>query len=161
MAVVSLFVFPRERFAIVLCIVAVFGIGSIYFMTDRGAWDRIMHDQYGGSGREDLWRVGTRVFKDSPVLGVGIGNFSKVSTLYLRQPGNLTYVKGIQRGQELHNAYLAMLVEVGPLGLLLFLWAPFWCLASALAAAKRCQTAGMPGLAALSRATFVGFCGTL
>jgi O-antigen ligase len=161
MAIVSLFVFPRERFAIVLCILAVVGIGSIYFMTDRGAWERITTDQYGGSGREDLWRVGTRVYRDNPVLGVGLDNFSKVSVDYLRQPGSLTYVKGIQRGQEVHNAYLAMLVEVGPLGLLLFLWAPFWCLASALAAAKRYQTAGMPGMSALSRATFVALCGTL
>ena len=33
----------------------------------------------GGSGRQDLWEVGWRIFEDKPVNGVGLNNFRKES----------------------------------------------------------------------------------
>ena len=139
MAIVAIVVFPRERWAILLCVCAVVSVGATYFVMDPGAWNRITHDKYGGSGREDLWRVGTRIARDHPILGVGLDNFGVVSPSYVREPGSLSYVSGILRGQEPHNVYLGLLVEVGPLGLLLF-----------LARADHLPASCVAGLAALS-----------
>lgn len=161
MTIVALLMFPRGRWAIILCACAVSSVGATYFVMSPGAWTRVTEDRYGGSGREDLWRVGTRVARDHPVLGVGLDNFSIVSPSYLREAGSLTYVRGIIRGQELHNVYLGMLVEVGPLGLLLFLSVPFVCVRCVLRASRRYESAGMHGMSVLSRASVVALSGAL
>lgn len=161
MTVAALIVFPRERRALVIGISLIFAIGGLYFVADPGAWNRITHDQYGGSGREDLWLVASRVARDNPVLGVGLANFEIVSPSYVREPGRLTYVNGILRGQEPHNVYLGMLAEVGAIGLLAFLAIPFACLWLALDASRRYARGSQYPMSVLARASFVGLVGAL
>jgi len=68
------------------------------------------------SGRIRLWQAGFAVFKDNPVLGVGIGlgKFQIASHLG-RNPG------------AIHNDYLSALVETGVIGFIIFItWHYQW-----------------------------------
>ena len=61
------------------------------------------------SGRGRIWKAGAEAWLLHPTLGAGSGNFGAAvsATLGYANPA--------------HNAYLALLVEVGPIGLALFL----------------------------------------
>ncbi len=59
--------------------------------------------------RSDLWEAGRRAFEDAGLLGLGAGAFEQAVTPYAGQP------------KIAHNTYLSVLVELGPVGLLLFL----------------------------------------
>jgi O-antigen ligase len=60
------------------------------------------------SNRMDIWRAGLELFRQYPLLGVGVGNYGTAvePLLGYRKPS--------------HNAFLAMLVDLGLVGLLLF-----------------------------------------
>lgn len=53
--------------------------------------------------REEIWLSGFEIFKTQPVLGVGSGNFTQYISL------------------TAHNVYLSILVELGVVGLILFI----------------------------------------
>jgi O-antigen ligase len=154
-------VFPRDRIAIVLCVLAVGGLGTTYLASNPEAWQRLTQDEHGGSGREDLWTVAARIARDNPILGVGIYNYRVASPSYVREPGALRDVRLIVRGQEAHNVYLTMLVEVGPLGLLLYVSVPFLVLRAALRAGRRYDAVGRHDMSVLCRSAFVGLTGAL
>lgn len=59
--------------------------------------------------RADLWEAGRRAFEDAGLLGTGAGAFENTVAPYAGQP------------KIAHNTYLSVLVELGPVGLLLFL----------------------------------------
>ena len=44
----------------------------------------------GGSGRTDIWTVGTRMVRAHPLTGIGLGNFQNTSIHYLLRPGEIT-----------------------------------------------------------------------
>lgn len=161
MALAALVLFPEKRRALIAGLCTLAAVGGLYFALDQSAWNRITTDRYGGSGRQDLWLVASRVARDHPVIGVGLGNFEVVSPSYVREPGRLTYVSGILRGQEPHNVYLAMLAEAGIIGLLLFVAVPGACLVLALRASRRYARAGMRGMSILARASCVALIGAM
>jgi O-antigen ligase len=70
----------------------------------------------GGAGRTDIWKVGFEMFKHYPLFGTGLGNFVIV---YQQYAGFSPKFHGFMRGA--HNTYLNILVELGILGLALFL----------------------------------------
>lgn len=61
------------------------------------------------SNRSQIWRAGLEVYSESPLLGVGVGNFTLATTPIL--------------GYTIpaHNAYVLILTELGIVGILLFL----------------------------------------
>lgn len=61
------------------------------------------------SNRSQVWRAGLEVYSESPLLGVGVGNFTRATTPIL--------------GYTLpaHNAYVLILTELGAVGLIIFL----------------------------------------
>lgn len=59
--------------------------------------------------RSDLWQAGLTLFNDAGLLGVGAGAFEHSVAAYVGAPN------------VAHNTYISVLVELGPLGLLLFL----------------------------------------
>src|SRR5690625_1345061 len=59
--------------------------------------------------RADLWQAGMQAFEDAGLLGIGAGAFENTIVPYAGQP------------KIAHNTYLSILVELGPVGLLLFL----------------------------------------
>ena len=61
--------------------------------------------------RFDVWAAGLQIFADHPWLGVGLGNFPHIIGQY-----NPAYA-----GVYSHNTYLAVLAELGLMGLILFL----------------------------------------
>lgn len=72
------------------------------------------------NGRAELWVATARIVSDTPVLGVGLGTTSEV---LLRE-------YGVERGS--HNTLLAVGLELGMLGLLLFLLLLVACLVPTL-----------------------------
>lgn len=64
-----------------------------------------------GSGRRGYWQEAIDIIKDYPVFGVGINAYSLVAPQYK-----------IVWGGYPHNCYLQMLVEIGVVGFLSFLW---------------------------------------
>ncbi|MEO0248007.1 MAG: O-antigen ligase family protein [candidate division WOR-3 bacterium] len=61
--------------------------------------------------RFDVWAAGVQIFADHPWLGVGLGNFPLIVGQY-----NPSYA-----GIYSHNTYLAVLAELGLVGMVLFL----------------------------------------
>ena len=77
----------------------------------------------GGSGRGVLWNGAWTSVKERPLLGLGYGSFkTQANNLVLRTPGvSLSHYRLKPTGQEVHNAYLGTLAELGIPGLFLFL----------------------------------------
>jgi O-antigen ligase len=65
------------------------------------------------SGRVDIWRVSLRLWRERPLLGVGLGNYYQ-STLTL--PPRESFKDGKAKGTA-HNTYLHVLTERGPFAL--------------------------------------------
>ncbi len=61
------------------------------------------------SGRGEIWLAGFESWLDRPAIGAGVGNF------------NSAIVPTLGFGRAAHNSFLALLVELGPIGPLLFL----------------------------------------
>jgi len=159
----ALVLLPDRRLAIGLCALA-FGLGAVaYVAAEPSALERITTaSEDRGNGREDLWRVATRMSTEHPVAGVGLGNFRVRSGEYVREPGALQYVDLIvDRPHEVHNTYLQLLAETGLVGLGLFLAVVVAAMGAAWRAAQRFQTAGALALARLSRAVLVAQVGFL
>jgi O-antigen ligase len=77
------------------------------------SWDRLAttkSDLESGTmtHRRDIWRAGFEVFNQHPMAGVGPGNYEIAAGAYLDRP------------RPAHNAFLAVLVEQGTIGFLLF-----------------------------------------
>lgn len=73
--------------------------------------------------RVNLWRGALHGYQENPVLGLGFGGFAgNASKLMLETPGvELRLYKLPRVPQEPHNSYLEALVELGPLGLFIYL----------------------------------------
>ena len=69
-----------------------------------------------GAGRLYLWKVGWELFSKHPVMGAGFDNFPVVYNDYA---GDAPTFEGFNRGS--HNVYLKIIVELGLVGLLIFL----------------------------------------
>ncbi len=71
----------------------------------------------GGAGRTDIWSVAATIYGAHPVLGVGYANFPVAYTAdVVRASGVGFYTLS---GAAPHNLVVGMIVELGPLGLLL------------------------------------------
>lgn len=154
----------RRRLTALMLIVLVAGCGVTYVFgampqVDR---DRIVHPDTTGSGRTDLWKVGLRMVKDKPVLGVGAGNYANSTIHYLFEPGTIRrsdYI--VDRPLVAHNVYLQVLAELGVVGLALFLGIIAFALRCVLRAARIFQWAGDRSMELLSRGLLIGLFGLL
>jgi O-antigen ligase len=145
-------------------VVGVFVIAAVgaFLLATPGALERTTSFNAGGDGRTELWLVASRMSEDHPVAGVGIANFPFESHKYVREPGNLSFVRLIvDEPLVAHNIYLQQLAETGLVGLALLMCVIVACLASALRAARRFDELGDSPLAALARAAAVAMVGFL
>jgi O-antigen ligase len=138
-AVAAFWLMPAHRMRVAAAMVLAAGAAALFFAQSPAVWDRVgQASQDRGSGREDLWRVASRVAKDHHVTGIGIGQFRVRSVEYALAPGRLAFVGLIaDRPATTHNIYLGLLAEVGVIGLALFGLAVYLALSSARLAARR------------------------
>jgi len=64
------------------------------------------------SGRERIWKASWEMFKDNPILGIGVGNFTEVAPQYME---GRTY-------SHAHNLFIHIALEFGLLGIFALLW---------------------------------------
>jgi O-antigen ligase len=161
--IASLFLAGRWRPMIIstMAVVAIFGVGYFALIAPQASRDRITKVD-GGTGRTDIWRVGTRMVSAHPVRGVGSGNFQNTSGHYLLQkPGAVKYDYFIDKPKVAHNTYLHVLAELGFVGLGLFLGIIGFALACAFAAARRFMHAGDLDMELLTRGLLLAMIGLL
>jgi O-antigen ligase len=148
----------RRAGAVALAAVAVlFTVAWYSFVASDHAVERVTHpERGGGSGREDLWRVGWRMVEDKPLHGVGAGNFPETSIHYLLRPGATQRDAFIVDDKKVaHNIYLTVVSELGVVGLVLFLLIVVACLWSSLRAARAFAARGDPLMELVARALFI------
>ena len=154
--VLALVVAKHGRAYVVVLVAAVVGVGAVWFAGTPDAWDRVTSTADSGNGRGSLWRVAGRMFKDHPVIGVGLDNYQVHAPNYTRESGQLEFVNFIaEKPHVVHNVYLQVLVETGIVGLALFLSIVGASLRAAIRAARRFEELGDTEGAAISRAVLV------
>ena len=87
---------------------------------DELSWIGRIWENNAGNVRSWDWWVGWEMFKDSPVVGVGLGNY-KLNFLtykaeFLSTPRGESYSFYIPRAAQAHNDYVQVLAELGILG---------------------------------------------
>ncbi|MFC2079099.1 O-antigen ligase family protein [Candidatus Bipolaricaulota bacterium] len=90
--------------------------------SEDSSWLGQVWEKYGGQVRSWDWWVGWEMFVDSPVVGVGLGNY-KLNFLaykaeFLATPRGEDYNFHIARAAQAHNDYVQALAELGILGAL-------------------------------------------
>jgi O-antigen ligase len=153
----------RWRPRVVLISIGVALTAVVYFATiaPESARERVT-ELKGGTGREDIWTVGWRMFEAHPAHGVGAGNFPTSSIHYLLEPGALTRSDFIVDTQKVaHNVYLETLAELGVVGGVLLGALLISLLVTAYRAVRQFQRNGNIQMEILARANLVALCGLL
>jgi O-antigen ligase len=147
--------------ALILLAVAI-GFVVITMFAPTSGVSRLSQGYSSGTGRVDIWTVAMRAVNDKPVLGVGAGSFKAASVHYLLEPGTLIRDEFIVDEPHVpHNIYLNVLVELGAIGLVLFLGVLGFCLLAALRAARAFERLGDGTSEVLARGLLVALAGLL
>ena len=89
---------------------------------DESSWIRQFWERNSGRTRSWDWWIGWEMFVDSPVVGVGLGNyklnFLSYKAEFLSTPRGENYDFYIPRAAQAHNDYVQALAELGILGAL-------------------------------------------
>ena len=103
---------------------------------DERSWVGRMWERSSGRVRSWDWWVGWEMFKDHPIVGVGLGNyklnFIPYKATFLASPQGAGYDFYIERAAQAHNDYIQVAAELGSLGitallaLLLTVLLSFW-----------------------------------
>lgn len=134
---------------------------AVFLATSPAALNRLTDVDADGTGRKDLWRVGSSMSLDHP-LGVGLNGFRVEASNYALDPGYIDRVGlVVERPVVVHNTYLQFFAELGFVGLLLFCAVAALSLRSALLAARAFARAGDVAMAALARASLAAMTGFL
>jgi O-antigen ligase len=161
--VATVVVAGRWRVGMIVVVLLAVGAVVVYFSSfaPAAARERVTTVQ-GGTGREDIWKVGWRMVEAEPIRGIGAGNFQTSSIHYLLAPGALARSDFIVETPKVaHNMYLELLAENGVIGLALFLSILVFSLGCILSAATEFRDRGDAQLEIISRAVFVALVGLL
>ena len=170
------FLFLSARHKLLVFALALTGLGVLGMITGPDLAHRFeaaVNDPSGAAGRGDLALAALHGYDAHPVLGLGFGAFKATSFDLLRTtpgvdlPAHLNCLEAGQTirgaagctGQQVHNAYLESLAELGPLGLALFaavLGATLWSLVDSVRASADSPRPGAAGTAAVAAALAVG-----
>jgi O-antigen ligase len=151
----------RMALSLATCAVLLAGIAYVVMAAPPQSRERILHPG-SGSGRVDIWTVGTRMVSANPVEGVGAGNFPVASIHYLLRPGAMTqdqYIADTPKVAE--NMYLEVFAELGIVGLAFFLTLIAFGLGCSFAALTRFRQLGRRHLQGLTAAIAVSTVGLL
>jgi O-antigen ligase len=100
----------RMVFAVFLLLLLVSAMPALFFARIETAMSS------RGAGRFDIWQTGLSALKHYGFIGAGLNNFPEV---YDQFAGDASQFRGFHR--DPHNIYLGIGVEMGAVGLLLFL----------------------------------------
>ena len=155
----------RLRARVLASLLAFAALGAAYFAfaASPQVAGRVTHfTSGGGSGRTDLWAIARQVAHDHPVLGVGIGNFEQVERSYASRTTNLPAIDLVlDETHVVHNTYLELLAELGPVGLGCFLLLVGASFALGWRAIRVFARTGQTDLELIGRGVLVGICGML
>ena len=153
----------RGRVLASLVVFAALGAAYFVFAAPSQVTARVTHfTGGGGSGRTDLWAIARQVAHDHPVTGVGIGNFEAVERSYTSRTTNLPAVDLVlDETHVVHNTYLELLAELGPLGLASFLLVVGATLGLGWHAVGAFARSGETDLEMIGRGVLIGLCGML
>ena len=151
----------RWRRGVAVAAAVIAAIGCLYFATAApSAIERVTSSD--SSGRQDLWTVAWRAASQNPLIGIGADNFRTQSIDYLVQPGVIRVDQYIvDEPLVAHNVYLELLVELGVVGLTLFVAIVGASLACALRSISEAREQGDVRLELLARALVVGLAAML
>src|SRR3972149_10368861 len=76
-------------------------------------------ERSSGHARLEIWQTSWLIFKEHPILGVGLNNFEDV---YRETIPRVAFPPLEWLVAQPHNLYLALLTQIGLLGFLAFLW---------------------------------------
>jgi O-antigen ligase len=105
-------------------------IGTISQATNVEALSTV-EDQGSAEGRWTIWRVSTRIIRDHPITGVGVGAYPWIHWKYADEDPKIIW--GARGPKDTHSTYLNVMAETGVLGFLLFVG----ILVSTLSSAER------------------------
>jgi O-antigen ligase/Tfp pilus assembly protein PilF len=92
---------------------------------DSSSWIGRIWSQSSGKTRSWDWWVGWEMFKEHPIVGVGLGNyklnFLPYKAAFLASPQGASYDFYIPRAAQAHNDYVQVVAELGLFGSLAFL----------------------------------------
>jgi O-antigen ligase len=126
-----------------------------------GAVGRVLSDDDGGSGRQELWSAALAYIQQRPLTGVGLGNFAPLAGDLARDLGVVAHVRLFNEHTEVHNLYLGLMAEAGLGSLLVALVFFGLCIRAAWIASGRFAAAGDDGAAALAIAVTLSVTGVL
>ncbi len=86
--------------------------GSIVDVNERSNQTRLL-----------TWETALRIFRENPLLGIGLGNTEVLFPKYSSERLTTRYLESNTKVDQVHNEYLQVLLESGILGLLAFV---FW-----------------------------------
>ncbi len=115
-----------KRAAIMTVAVVVLAVGFVGLGSTSERFDPRHAIEDRGASRLDLWLVAVRQLDDAPIQGMGLGNFrSQAVELLASEPGVALTAGPILESEDgvvVHNQYLDYLVNLGIVGLALYLW---------------------------------------
>jgi O-antigen ligase len=161
-SIAALVLSPGQRGRIIGLVLLACVVAAFVVAVNPGALQRITDIGGGTSGRHDIWNVATAIFKQHPIVGIGVNNFQIAEPHFALRPGNVTRVTYlVDTPAPVHNTYLQLLVETGVIGLIAFLAVVTASLRSAWLAARLFEASGRPTYAQLARAILMGTIGML
>ncbi len=113
----------KKRFAATAVLLVVMAAGAMFLTSSDDLMQRFSNIQAETEigetpdqkfSRSELWQNTSKMIKDHPILGVGLGAYQFVYPRYDQS-------SGILRAEQAHNDYLHIIAETGIVGLLLTL----------------------------------------
>jgi len=103
----------RGKFVVIVLVIV-----ALFLVSPVSPLDRILHPTYSDTESSDarlqLWSIAFRIIADHPIVGVGLWQFAPYLRKYMPPGVDLGFLVP-------HNTYLEVTVELGLVGLALFL----------------------------------------
>jgi len=123
-AIIGIFILSNNnkykyRKLLITSFIAIIGIAIVCLLFPKVGYvfERMTNIGSTIGGREVFWNTCTKMFKESPIIGKGIGTFNT----YLSDTGFTYYAK--EWTSNAHNSYLQVLAETGIIGFILLIFA--------------------------------------
>jgi O-antigen ligase len=151
-----------RRAFVVSLVIGVVLVGAVFLQdTSSGAVQRLTSSTT--NGRSSIWKVGLRMVRANPIIGVGSGNYTVAEPHYfLTSPGEIQAGEFIvDTPYNAHNIYLQAWAEMGIIGLALFLSVIVLSIRAAVKAVTLFRASGEQSMEILGRALVIALAGIL